>query len=75
MITEGQGCTQAPLKFPSFKRFCCQYPLINYFVSDSENMVNESKLAKVETGNELVEIHTMFCEIKALITDLQEKKD
>ena len=42
---------------------------------DTENMLKESKSAKVETGNELVEIHTMFCEIKALITDLHENKD
>ena len=44
-------------------------------MSDSENMVNESQLLKVENGNELVEIRTMFCEIKALITDLHENKD
>ena len=44
-------------------------------MSDSENMVNESQSAKVETGKELVEIHTMVCEIKAIVTDLQEKKD
>ena len=44
-------------------------------MSDSEELVKESQSAKVETGNELVEIHTMFCEIKALITDLHEKKE
>ena len=48
---------------------------MNYFVSHSDDMVKESQSAKVETGNELVEIHTMFCEIKALITDLHEQKD
>ena len=44
-------------------------------MSDSENMVNESQLLKVENGNELGEIRTMFCEIKELITNLREKKD
>jgi hypothetical protein len=48
---------------------------MNYLASDSEKLVNESQSAKVETGNELVEIHTMFCEIKSLIIDLHEKKD
>jgi len=44
-------------------------------LSEQENMVNESQLVTVENGNELVEIRTMFCEIKALITDLHENKD
>ena len=44
-------------------------------MSDSEELMKESQSAKVETGNELVEIRKMFCEIKGLITDLHEKKD
>ena len=63
------------LKFHFFYQFCCQCPIINYLVSDSEELVKEPLSARVETGNELVEIRTMFCEIKALITDLHENKD
>ena len=44
-------------------------------MSDSEELVKEPLSARVETGNELVEIRTMFCEIKELITNLREKKD
>ena len=44
-------------------------------MSDSEELMKESQSAKVETGNELVEIRSMFSEIKGLITDLHEKKD
>ena len=44
-------------------------------MSDTDELMKESQSAKVETGNELVEIRAMFNEIKGLITGLHEKTD
>ena len=48
---------------------------MNYFVSHSDDMVKESQSAKVETGNELVEIREMFREIKGLSQIYMKRKN